>query len=130
MFKRILPIFILFAGLTFLASNVQAQLNFFNGSVCTIQVKAAAEQNATPCAGPLCSSGTITIAPGASAVLPVPPCLTTTLGLGYRAVKFQMVGGINGVADKCTGPNPFTFVDCQNNLRQLTIFTPNFAAIF
>jgi hypothetical protein len=114
----------------FLAGSASAQLNFYNGSTCFVQVKAAAEQNATPCLGPTCSSGVIGVAPGGFAVIPVGPCLTTVAGLGYRAVKFSMFGGPSVGADKCTGPNPAFFLDCAGTPRQLNILSPTFAGIF
>lgn len=130
MSKKLFSLSILFGAFMFLATAASAQLNFFNGSGCVVTVKAVAEQNATPCLGPTCSSGVVTIAPGGFATLPVGPCLTTTAGLGYRAVKFSMFGGPTVAADKCTGPNPAFFVDCTFTARQLRILSPNFAGIF
>jgi hypothetical protein len=130
MSKKLFSLSLLFGAFMFLATAASAQLNFFNGSACTVQVKAAAEQNATPCLGPTCSSGVVTVAPGGFATLPIGACLTTSAGLGYQAVKFAMTGGISAFADKCVGPNPAFFLDCSGTPRQLRIVSPNFAGIF
>lgn len=130
MFKKLLPYTLLLGAFMFVAGSISAQLNFYNGSNCVIQVKAEAEQNSTPCMGPTCTTSTVTIGPGGFATLPVGPCLTTSAGLGYRAVKFAMVGGISTAADKCVGPNPSFFIDCAGAPRQLRIQSATFAGIF
>lgn len=130
MSKKLLSLTLLFGIFMFLAISVSAQLTFFNGSGCVIRAKATAEQNATPCLGPTCSSATVTIAPGTFATIPIGSCLTTVLGLGYRAVKIDMFGGPSLAVDKCTGPNPAFFFDCTGSPRTLQILSPSVAWIF
>ncbi|MEM0996168.1 MAG: hypothetical protein AAGN35_03775 [Bacteroidota bacterium] len=133
MFKKILPIFILLAAFTLVASSVNAQLKFKNATPCTIVVKAAAQNILTPCSGPFCVTGTVTIAPNSSVNLPISSCFTTAPGLGYTAVKVGVVGGGVGVADICSGPNP-TFVQACPTAPTigytLQIFNPNEAGLF
>lgn len=131
MFKKYFSTTLILGALIFLAGSASAQLQFFNGSSCTINVKAAAENVNFPCSNNTCGDGTtVTIAPGTSAVIPVGPCFFPVSQQGYRATKFEMTGGITAYVDKCLGPNPAFFVDCQGNPRQLQIFNPTFAAIF
>lgn len=130
MFKRLLSLTVLALAFVLIGSSVQAQLNFYNGTPCAVQVKAAAHFGGNPCLAPSCASGVVNVPPGTSATIPVSPCaLGTTPSPSYRAVKFAMIGGINAQADVC-GPNPVNFVDCQNNARVLNILSPTFAAIY
>lgn len=130
MFKRLFSISLLAFAFLFVAGSAQAQLNFYNGSPCAIQVKAAAYFGGNPCLAPTCASAVINVPPGGFAIIPVAPCAIAITPIpSYRAVKFGMVGGISANADVC-GINPVNFIDCQGNPRVLNIVAPNFAGIF
>jgi hypothetical protein len=134
MFKKFFPVFILLAGLTFMASSVNAQLKFKNATSCTVQVKAAAQNAATPCSGPFCVTSTVTVGPFSSVILPISStCLSTAAGLSYSAVKVGIVGGGTGTADFCNGPNPVGVGSCPFSPvagYTLQIFNGNEAGLF
>jgi hypothetical protein len=129
MFKKLFSISLLAFAFLFIAGSAQAQLNFYNGSPCAIQVKAAAYFGGNPCLAPSCASAVVNVPPGGFATIPVPPCLGVSPIPSYRAVKFAMFPGITAAADVC-GANPVNFIDCQGNPRILNIVSPSFAGIF
>lgn len=129
MSRKLFSLAILFGAFMFMASAASAQLNFFNGSGCFVQIDVTAEQNATPCSGALCAANPVVVPPGGSATIN-PPCLTTPAGLGYRSIKVTVFGGPQVGVDKCSGPNPAFFLDCNGVARQLVISSNTFAAIF
>lgn len=126
-------LFMLGSLLMLTSTSLHAQLNFFNGTNCTVTLKAVVENSGFPCSqtiGSTCVTATVTVGPNSTVVLPTGSCAIPMSAQGYRAIKFSLGGGIVGVVDKCNGSNPVNLLDCQGVPRQFRIVNPTFAAVY
>ena len=131
--KKFAPILALLAFFMFAAPKAEAQLNFYNGTPCPVQVFVAFSFSASPCSGPICQSNW-SVAPTGFSVIPAissSPCLQPfpPVGANYVRLLVRTLPGVTAGVSACGSPVTTT-TDCSFAPRTVQVFGFNFAAIY